>query len=133
MTDRSLIKAELQNLQKILEAKADMCIGAGKMKMLSFANACSDALELLKAKDTNVLTKWISVKDRLPEEGDSYIVAGKMRLQGEPWEYFTDVAASHGCYIDGFWDTFNDWVEGNETHITHWMPMPEPPKEEEDD
>lgn len=51
MTDRSLIKAELQNLQKILEAKADMCIGAGKIKMLSFANACSGALVLLKEQE----------------------------------------------------------------------------------
>lgn len=51
MTDRDLIKAELQNLQKILEAKADMCIGAGKMKLLSFANACSGALELLKERE----------------------------------------------------------------------------------
>ena len=51
MADRDLIKAELQNLQKVLEAKADMCIGAGKMKMLSFANACSGALGLLKEQE----------------------------------------------------------------------------------
>lgn len=51
VTDRDLIKAELQNLQKLLEAKADMSIGAGKMKMLSFANACSGALELLKERE----------------------------------------------------------------------------------
>lgn len=50
MTDRELIKAELLNLQKILEAKADMSIGNGKVKLLSFANACSGALELLKAQ-----------------------------------------------------------------------------------
>ena len=56
MTDRDIIKAELQNLQKTLEAKADMCIGAGKMKMLSFANACSGALELLKEQEPRVLT-----------------------------------------------------------------------------
>ena len=83
-----------------------------------------DALELLKAQ------QWVSVKDRLPTVGDSYIVAGKQRYPGEPWEYFTDVADSHGSYIDDFWDTFNDWKEGQETHITHWMPLPEPPKEE---
>lgn len=82
-----------------------------------------DAIELLESQ------QWISVKDKLPEVGDSYIVAGKQRFQGEPWEYFTDVAASNGSYIDGFWDTFNDWIEGQETHITHWMPLPEPPKE----
>ena len=84
---------------------------------------CKDALELLKAQ------QWVSVKDRLPEVVDSYIVAGKQRCPGEPWEYFTDIAESHGSYIDDFWDTFNDWVEGQDTHITHWMPLPEPPKE----
>lgn len=51
MTDRVIIKAELQNLQKILEAKADMCIGTGKTKVLSFANACRGALELLKERE----------------------------------------------------------------------------------
>ena len=81
------------------------------------------AIELLKA------LRWISVKDRLPEVVGSYIIAGKQRYPGEPWEYFTDVAESHGSYIDDFWDTFNDWIEGQETHVTHWMPLPEPPKE----
>lgn len=86
-----------------------------------------DALELLKERE------WVSVKDRLPEDGDAYIVAGKKRNPGEPWEYFTDIAASNGRYIDGFWDTFNDWIEGNEVHITHWMNFPDPPKERKDD
>ncbi len=59
MTDRELIKAELQNLQKILEAKADMCIGNGKVNLLSFANACSGALELLKEQEA----KWVHRED----------------------------------------------------------------------
>lgn len=34
------------------------------------------------------------------------------------------------AYIDNRWDTYNDWDEGQQyIHITHWMPLPEPPKE----
>jgi len=71
MTDRDLIKAELQNLQKILEAKADMCIGAGKMKLLSFANACSGALELLKEDERRLqeFNRNCYMSDDLPPIG----------------------------------------------------------------
>lgn len=81
---------------------------------------------------------WISVKDGLPEVGGQYLVVskpswtepsvktswfltnlrdnGQFELEGEPNE--------PGFY-DG--DCECDWVERN---ITHWMPMPELPKEE---
>jgi len=65
MTDRDLIKAELQNLRNILEDKADMCIGSGKLKLLSFANACSGALELLKKQEPRALT-LDEVRERKP-------------------------------------------------------------------
>lgn len=30
-------------------------------------------------------------------------------------------------YLDGHWNTFNDWDEGQEhIKVTYWMPMPEP-------
>ena len=78
-----------------------------------------------------VIRRWISVKDRLPEIGDSYLGVVKEKYPHEAkWNIHVDVAASHGKYIDDFWDTFNDWDEGNEVHVTHWMPLPEPPKEE---
>ena len=78
MTDREFIKAELQKLQKILEARADMYIGNDNWNkatnLLSFATACSGALELLKAQEaillenqhkpygisTNANSPWIS-------------------------------------------------------------------------
>ena len=46
----------LQNIQRYFEAKANMAIGDGKMKMLSWARACGDALELLKEQEPRVLT-----------------------------------------------------------------------------
>lgn len=76
--------------------------------------------------------RWIPCNERLPEIGGTYIVTGIQKYAHEKeWHYFVDVASSHGDYIDDYWDTFNDWVEGQETHIVAWMPLPKPYKMDE--
>ena len=40
--------------------------------------------------------------------------------------YDVDYATSFGDYIDDFWNTCNDWCEGQEVHITHWAEIPKP-------
>lgn len=71
---------------------------------------------------------WNDVKKGKPEIGDSYIVTIRQKYPEEKeWETHVDVASNYGTYIDNEWDTFNDWDEGQETHVTHWMEMPEPP------
>lgn len=56
MTNMDIIKAELQSLQKVLEDKANIYLGPGRTKLLSFANACSGALKLLQEQQPRVLT-----------------------------------------------------------------------------
>lgn len=51
MIDRKIVIAELQNIQRFFEAKADMSIGNGKMKLLSWANVNRDAVEMLKERE----------------------------------------------------------------------------------
>ena len=73
--------------------------------------------------------KWVSVTERLPEILHTVIVSGRMKYKWETDFFrFVDVAT----YSEGeFFETFNDWYEGqDEFEITHWMPLPEPPKEE---
>lgn len=55
---------------------------------------------------------WISVKDRLPDRLDEYLVVncGKVGL---------------AIYHDGLW-----FAPTRNVEITHWMPLPEPPKME---
>ena len=64
--------------------------------------------------------KWISVKDRLPETGKRVLVFGT-------WD---DV---HSAYFSVKQNAFFDdsfAPERNITEfITHWIPLPEPPKE----
>lgn len=63
------------------------------------------------------MSKWISVKDRLPEKELDYLVTdGNDQM----------VAAFIIKYR--IWDFFrNTFWESEE--VTHWMPLPEPPKE----
>ncbi len=82
------------------------------------------------------IQKWISVEERLPEDIGDYLVVVKSKYAWETdYRVEVDVAGYNPyedrAYIDGCWNTFNDWDEGEEyLHITHWMPLPEPPKGE---
>ena len=98
---------------------------------------------LLKHVATNLLDqlpkaeipRWIPVTERMPDTvGGSYLVAIKYKYAFEKeFSYDTDVATYNpyeGGYIGGCWDTWNDWDEGQEhMEVTHWMELPEPPKE----
>ncbi len=64
---------------------------------------------------------WISVKERLPEQRDDYLVC-------------TEDAEVYVCeYIP----SVKQWWNGQELicdgRITHWMPLPSPPGEEDND
>ena len=74
-----------------------------------------------KAADVAPVRKWISVKDRLPEAG-GYVVCIAKRNQ---FSRFMPMVAK----IEK-----NGWVnpitEQYISAVSHWMPIPEPPKEE---
>lgn len=79
--------------------------------------------------------RWIPVTERLPEVVDSYLVVIKAKYDYETeYEIDVDVATYNPyekAYIDDCWNTYNDWDEGQQyLHVTHWMPLPEPPKED---
>ena len=64
----------------------------------------------------DAMTRWISVKENLPEVDGKYIVCTAKRSV-----YCTRFKAY------GRGGSFQTDIN---THITHWMPLPEPPKEE---
>lgn len=61
------------------------------------------------------MAEWISVKDRLPEEGEVVVIYIKPEVGVGYAE--TDI------YLMGDFDEYSEAV-------THWMPLPEPPKGE---
>ena len=78
-------------------------------------------LESLPAADVEPVKQWISVNDRLPEAG-GYVVCIAKR---NPFSRFMPMVAR----IEK-----NGWVnpitEQYISEVTHWMPIPRPPKGE---
>ena len=81
--------------------------------------------ELLKAKDINVPTKWVSVKDRLPEN-DRFVLAcnddGHMLVA----QYIEETAQWQYKYTNYDVDVWDDEEQGP---VCWWAELPEPPKE----
>ena len=104
-------------------------IWAELSKVYNLPNLPEEATEIIGDLMLKLGDDWIPCSERLPDGPQTCIVTGRQKYAFEKeWDYFVDVADSEGSYIDGYWDTFNDWDEGQETHIIAWMPLPEPYK-----
>lgn len=70
------------------------------------------------ATDNNVGSKWIPVSERLPENFVS--VLGYMNDAGDFPQVRECYTVGNAFYFPALFDTHP---------VSHWMPMPEPPKE----
>lgn len=43
---------------------------------------------------------------------------------GATWDYSVDVAEPYGNYISDFWDTENDWCEGQQIEVIAYAELP---------
>lgn len=75
--------------------------------------------------DTNV-GKWIPVSERLPDKSGKYLVRCELWGWGKLFNQWTGL-----CF---FWDETRQFIDDGGPvmgKVTHWMPLPEPPKEGE--
>ena len=84
-----------------------------------------DALALIQQLEAQV-PKWISVEERLPETQVTVVLALKRDGGG------SRIAIGSRAH----WTPFRYYIDGGTCavdagRVTHWMPLPEPPKEEE--
>ena len=77
------------------------------------AKEAADAIEELLA----AVPHWISVEDEPPKENKNYLTYGVFLPLG--------VKAMDMFRFDG-----KKWLTSADVKITHWMPLPAPPKEE---
>ena len=102
-----------------------------KMELLGMVTA-------LGYKHEKTAQQWIPCSERLPktkyDDGipseEKFIVTVKETWNNEDSQYHIDLACNLGDYIDNFWDTYNDWKEGQDVHVIAWMPLPDPYRED---
>ena len=106
--------------EKLIELLLDM----------PFGNSTEEAEERHASDTANYLIsngvtvqEWISVKDRLPVEDGTYLVYTERG----------SVYASHFYTEKQFRSDYireENWSQRGKVKVTHWMPLPEPPKGE---
>ena len=64
---------------------------------------------------------WHRVEDELPPYGQDVLAARLYGADVDGWAH--EIIIAHICNI-------RDSVYWNATNVTHWMPLPEPPKED---
>ena len=84
-------------------------------ELLDVLMKAADAIEELSKP------KWIPVTERLPKEGEFVLAYGDLY----PNKHDGGVIAVSKRMDWNYWQGF-----GRERNITHWMPLPQPPKEE---
>lgn len=89
----------------------DDCLEESRYKGLE-----SDALAYIQQLESQV-PRWIPVEERMPEHG-RYLVAVKLTNRNT---IKTATYNEHGWWID---------LPAFDSEITHWMPLPEAPKED---
>ena len=102
----------------------------------SIAKSLNDAVELVRKLRK---PRWVSVTERLPEDGSlvGKLIAdsdGNIRIASQCAEItlsggktvYTDLIDLVSLLAE--YTPTTEWEDC--THITHWMPLPEPPKEE---
>ena len=71
--------------------------------------------------------EWIKCSERLPSEADHYLVA---LSDPEDVGWVTDKAWTAFYNKGGEWDCCEAVEDGQP--VTHWMPLPQPPKQEDE-
>ena len=97
---------------------------------VELCDAVDMAISALRQQDVTDkdVGKWISVKDRLPDYMGEVLVI----VSGKPHENIT----LDGAYEIAEYDPVEGWIlemwpEWCSGVVTHWMPLPEPPEEEQ--
>ena len=111
----------------------------GRMRLQTTIDAIDMAISALRQQEH---PQWISVKDRLPEMGEHYqsedvLVCIDYRPDDPDTTEDTYVSIDHvafNCFGQGGFSCERDDPRDGEPSpyfVTHWMPLPEPPEEDD--
>ena len=87
------------------------------------AESYKRSMEAWADEAANAQPRWIPVTEALPSYGDWVLGIGPKKGY-----YVCEYRGITHCRRDGYDPWFS--AKGSSVTITHWMPLPEPPKEE---
>ncbi len=70
------------------------------------------------------MSDWVNINDSMPSEGTEILLYGTE-------SDFSEMTIYLGDYMDGFFAYMTpcNRFEGRLNKVTHWMPLPNPPKD----
>lgn len=106
----------------VREKLIELLTNSQQLDVLDWATGWEEAANYLIAHGVTV-QEWISVEDRLPEKHDRFICTYKFNSNSEM--QFVGVLDYYAS------DHYPHWQhESAGVIVTHWMPLPKPPKGE---
>lgn len=109
----------------------ERCTAIAKLTALEIREPCAtltDARRLLADMPAVSVPQWISVNDRLPEDGENVLIWYEYFRYGSYNRMYKTYEIAY--QYDGFWSGVNPL--GQKARVFAWMPLPEPPKGEND-
>ena len=110
-------KQAIEEMRELIHAEIKKAVDSGLITWTEFADYLANALYNAGYRKQ----EWISVEERLPEKSGYYLICQKSPfwceeiIQTARWHISSQRfrGAQAGCFMDD---------------VTHWMPLPEPPK-----
>ena len=103
-----------------------------------YADYCTlfDEIDTMPAADVEPVDRWISVKDKLPDEIQDKSIYSRWSEEIRPSESVLILTTGGSYDVAWYSYAFNDWTADNETksyedwEVAYWQPLPKTPKGE---
>lgn len=123
--ERDKLKEKVAMLEKQVKQMQDFWVNTVQTRVTPqadklFRNGQWGLLCVCTVNDYDSVSRWVSVKDRMPQRYENVLIAVKWNDK-----YVVDFGYIDEC---GEWTIFSEFDIRHK--ITHWMPLPKPPKED---
>lgn len=124
MAEKEVRLIDANEVHRLIDKNLDINKGNGCSLSETLVREIVDSTPTIDPE--SLRSQWISVKDRLPYDSDESVLVianGKFR------NITLDKAFELACYYkDDGW-VLESYPDMENVRVTHWMPLPEPPKE----
>lgn len=110
--------------EEVIEWLEETRLGGKMIGDKQLVEVCDMAIAALDEQEER---RWIPVTEQLPETDTCVLV----RVNGNPHKYITLKGAYELAEYDPEGWILEMWPEWMDAEVTHWMPLPKPPKEVE--